>query len=436
MATRRTTNLLERDHDDIDAILRHPRQLAVVPRITQLLGGLRALRGPAEYFDFQTELFGDIYEAQLQQAKDSRNFKRSRTAQHLASNKEAELELAVSDRIVRQLRSVGDALAWRAFNFDRRMFLVLSQNAPVSPMVNKHGLNYELGEVVQIWRSQKHFALLHDLTNTLRIGDLTQFTPEGPRLIEVKSDASGPTAKQRERMQRAIDVINGSTKPFDEGRRSSLWSSSVQFRTHLKRFGEAISVADRDGISSVQITDQWVVSCLSIGSPALPETTDVAIRHSNELKQKTFKKARMDQAEHHLRGVGVVDRVGKSGSSAPLGIYPFHPNVCARLLCDYLSFETVITWERLAASFIDEGFGTECPLDERHDAPMDNQPALIITRGIAGLTIPGSGIHQVLYEFLNPRTYAAALREFFERRRPDEPFQFLFAFANERATWK
>lgn len=436
MATRRNTNLLERSDDDIDAILRDSRQQAAVNRVAVLIEWLRTLQKPAEYLEFQGELFRDVYEAQQKQAADSRNLKRARAGKHRAPTEDLELELAISDRIVRQFRAVGDALAWRAFNFDRRIFLVLSQNAPVSPMVNKPGLNYELGEVTQIWRDEKKFALLHDLTNTLRIGDLTIFTPEGPRLVEVKSRGTGPTAKQRQRMQRAIHAINGSAEPFDEELRSSLWTTSVQFKTHLKYLERAIAVADREGTSSLRIGHQWVVSCLSIASRGLPETTDEAITRFSELRQRSFRKARMDQAEHHLRGAGAVDRVGKSGSGAPLGIYPLKPQVCARLICDYLSFETVITWERLAGAFQDEGFGTECPLEEKHETPMDDQPVLIVTRGPAGLTIPGSGIHQVLFEFLDPRTYAAALREFFDHISLSDPFRFLFAFSNERATWK
>ena len=435
MVSRRNTNLLERPIDDIDAILRHPRQLAAVARVAQLIETLRTLRRPVDYFEFQGDLFRTVYEAQQKQAAASRNFKRARSGRGHTS-KEVQLELAVSDRIVRQLRSVGDALAWRAFNYDRRIFLVLSQNAPVSPMVNKPGLEYELGQVVEIWKQENTFTLLHDLTNTLRIADLTKFTKDGPRLIEVKKNSAGPTPRQRERMERAIRAINGGVAAFDEDLRSSLWQTSIQFKSHLSRLRKAITVADRDGISSVQVGDQWVVSCLSVGSPGLPKATEDAIARFGFLRERSFKKARMDQARHHLRGVGVVDRVGKSGSAAPLAIFPFEPQVCARLICDYLSFETMITWERLEAPFRDEGFGTECPLDERHEASMDDQPVLVITRGLAGLTIPGTGIHQILFEFLDPRTYAAALREFFQRIDRDEPFRFLFAFANERAVWK
>ena len=432
---RRGTNLLARGAHEIDAVLKHPRQLATVGRITELLETLRTLRSPRGYFDFQRELFHDVFDAQQHQAAHARMVKRERRGKSMGGSEDWQLELTVSDRIVRQLRSVGDALAWRLFNFDRRFFLVLSQNAPVGPMVNKSGLEYELGEVVAIWKHEKRFALLHDLTNTLRIGDITKFSSEGPQLIEVKKGRSGPSPDQRRRMQRAIDVINGGRLPMDEEMSRELWVSSVQFKTRLNRLSEAIALADRDGLSSTRVSDQWVVSCLSLGSARLPDWADDAIARWNALKTRTFAKARMGDSRHHLTGKGAVDRVGHSGALAPLGIYPFEPDRCARLICDYLSFETVLTWERLASSFATSGFETICPLEERHDSDVpDEAPILIVTRGEGGLTIPGSGMHQILFEFLDPQAYAGAMRELFGQI--DRPLRFLFTFSNERAVWK
>lgn len=434
--SRRGANLLARDPGVIDAVLRHARQLAASDRIGELLEELRTLTTPADYFYFQIELFREVFEAQEEQAGHARLLKRQRRGKSTTGfTEDPELELLVSDRIVRQLRSVGDALAWRLFNFDRRFLLVLSQNAPVSPMVNKAGLDYELGEVEQTWKQEKCFALLHDLTNTLRIGDLTKFTPEGPRLVEVKKKGSGPTAQQRNRMQRAIDVISGAALPMDEEMRSELWISSVQLKTHLKTLSRAISLADRDGLSSIKVSDQWVVSCLSLASAGLTVSSEEAIGLWDGLKARAFSKARMEHARHHLIGKGVVDRVGRSGASPPLGIYPFDPGICARLICDYLSFETVITWDRLAAGFAQEGFETICPLEEKHESePLDDGPVLVVTRGEAGLTIRGSGIHQILFEFVDPQVYATAMKELFGMI--DRPLSFLFAFSNERAVWR
>jgi hypothetical protein len=50
-------------------------------------------------------------------------------------------------------------------------------------MYGKVGLPYELGAIQHLWESDGHFALHHDLTNCLRIADLTEFTGEAGALL-------------------------------------------------------------------------------------------------------------------------------------------------------------------------------------------------------------------------------------------------------------
>jgi hypothetical protein len=86
------------------------------------------------------------------------------------------------ERIARQYMCIGDALAWRVFGFERRYIIALSQNAPPGVMEGKEGLAAEREQVVWAWREDGRFALLHDLTNCLRIGDVTvsRTPPEMP----------------------------------------------------------------------------------------------------------------------------------------------------------------------------------------------------------------------------------------------------------------
>src|SRR5205807_2657442 len=80
--------------------------------------------------------------------------------------------------------------------------LALSRNAPPSPMVGKAGLAWELGAVKEAWERDGHFALLHDLTNSVRIGDITVFGSSGPSIAEVKQSAGGGS-RHREQVRRA-----------------------------------------------------------------------------------------------------------------------------------------------------------------------------------------------------------------------------------------
>jgi hypothetical protein len=90
-----------------------------------------------------------------------------------------DLEVDVCERVDRQLRSIADAMAWRVFNYDRRVIVALSRNQPAGPMVGKAGLQAERRFAADAWRENGSFVLLHDLTTCLTIGDATEFKTVG-----------------------------------------------------------------------------------------------------------------------------------------------------------------------------------------------------------------------------------------------------------------
>jgi hypothetical protein len=83
-----------------------------------------------------------------------------------------ELEADVCERVERQLRSIADALAWRVFNYDRPVIVASSRNELAGPMIGKEGLEEERRFVLDTWRNEGNFVLLHDPTSG--IGDMTQ----------------------------------------------------------------------------------------------------------------------------------------------------------------------------------------------------------------------------------------------------------------------
>lgn len=121
-------------------------------------------------------------------------------------------------------------------------------------------------------------------------------------------------------------------------------------------------------------------------------------------------------------------------AGAPFAIYPFDPDVCARLTCDLLAFETVIASDRIVTAFEAEGFETSSPLPDRNEDMTGDQDVLHARRGNCGLTIHASGLSQVLFEFVDPGRYSAAARQVLERLGASG--STIFTFANERAVWR
>lgn len=432
---RRSSRLLDREPESIGRLLTHPIQLQTCDVIESLLVRLRSLRSWDDYNQFQRLLFTHVFEIQRALAEATRNVKRlerGRPAREAPSG-DWRVEQAVLDRADRQLRSVGDALAWRLFRFDRRVLLALSRNERPGPMINKDGLERELGEVQSLWEREGVFALLHDLTNSLRIADVTRFNADGAFLVEVKKSARVPAAQER-RMRRAIDVIMSGAPLPGPGGDSDLFISSVPFRTRLRDLGEGLAMARRDRVAAMRAGRQWVVTCTYLDEEM--EETDVedVLRAADSLRDRQFRRAEMHVARHHLRGLR-PDRADAEPMVAPFTIYPFDPRTCALLVCDLLVYDSVMGWDRLEGAFESAGFEVDCQLPDRPEPATDSTaPVLRATRGTRDAIIHWSGMSQMLGELVEPKAFARVVREVI-----DAGGAFgsgMFTFANERAVWR
>jgi hypothetical protein len=469
--TERGRRIIERDPNEVDRAMAHPAQRQAVGLIRDLLVELRATRSDKDRFEFQEELFRATFQAQTEQAEASRNLQRARRGRTTSSAPTGDwaVEQVVWDRIVRQLRTVGDAFAWRLFGFDRRYILALSENAPVSPLIGKAGLKYEIDEVRERWRRLGQFSLLHDLTSVIRIGDVTAFTPAGPQLVDdIKANPANRRSSQSRRAKQALRVLTeGAPLITTDGEEYELVLTRQQFKTHLAELGRGLEAADREVMFWAQIAHQLVTWTFSTtapqrSNPGSPPTPADVLERSARRRTTVFSKAGLDQSRHHLRGER-VDTHTRNAGLAPYTIYPFSPDVCARLTTDNLVFSTILAWERLEQAFTKLGYDTFCPLDDNagrlggpaqavtgslpgspFQDPVDGRldsdtPVIVVAKGNRKLTLHAWGLHQVQFELLDVDRFAAGVDEMWGRdlrglwwgRRSG-----MLAFANERAVWR
>lgn len=198
--------------------------------VETLIEWLRGCETPKDLYEFQRCLFGEASQVDERRAHCARVAKRLRAGKALPEDAPDpprrgqvedpaawEFERLVYERLYRQLRAVGDGLAWYALGYNRRAVLALSRNASPGPLVKRAGrggdpttgLAHELGAVQQLWTERGRFALLHDLTNCLRIGDITDFDADGKGwLYEIKANPRRVTKAQTTRMMRGWSITD------------------------------------------------------------------------------------------------------------------------------------------------------------------------------------------------------------------------------------
>lgn len=187
--------------DSFQQVLDHPRHRAAQETLVELIRQLRACTDVDEGYEFQQALLAQVLAVEEDHDAFNRAVKRMANGKSPqvgvpepqsgldpSSLSTWQLELDICERVARQLRCVGDALAWRVFGFERQHITALARNQSPGMMAGKLGLAAERARVEQARREHGQFALMYALTNCLRIGDFTAFTDEGPVQIEVKTN--------------------------------------------------------------------------------------------------------------------------------------------------------------------------------------------------------------------------------------------------------
>lgn len=262
------------DSQTIGEVFDHPAKRQSLRAITQHIVDLRACVRPEDFFEFQRALFNDAHRVDNRRAESVWNSRRTRAGRpprmdsappHNGSGDDPaawEREALVHERLFRQFRSVGDALAWVVFAYDRKIIAALASNSSPGPLVkragsladDKGGLPHELRAVESAWTDRHRFALHHDLTNCLRIGDLTEVEAPGQYLLgEVKANARRQSSVQRDRMQSAVSAIEAGTPLPRSGR--IVYELDEPYETDLRALMDLVDLARAHGTKGAKLSD-------------------------------------------------------------------------------------------------------------------------------------------------------------------------------------
>jgi hypothetical protein len=224
-----------------DEVIWHRRHLENREKMTKLISDLHGARDLSDLRALQRRLLKEVLSTEAEQRaaqakkeaadRTIKAIERRRVCGRLVAedktrllelrreSQELRLEVEVLKRVRRQLRGVGDGLLWKAVNFDR-VYVYAVSDAPGGGntfLSSPEGLAAELDSVEYLWRTKGALAVLHDLTNCGRIGDLTIVAPgETYKIAEVKASGS-LDPKQTRRMEDMRRFLRGSQKSVDGG---------------------------------------------------------------------------------------------------------------------------------------------------------------------------------------------------------------------------
>lgn len=174
--------------------------------------------------------------------------------------------------------------------------------------------------------------LHHDLTNFLRIADLTEFTGDGGALLrEIKCTPRTENA-QLDRAEAASNALmHGGDLPG--GRPGARLVQLVEpYVTNLKEFGELLDQANEHGCQGMALSQGRALIASSI--PACiriwGNDQEAGAQAFATVRREAIEQAGIASALHHMKGIS-GDTAARQPILAPLSIYPFPPSDCAAL---------------------------------------------------------------------------------------------------------
>lgn len=359
-----------------------------------------------------------------------------------------QLELDVCERVARQLRCVGDALAWRVFGFQRRYILALCRNDPPGIMAGKKGLVAERERAEQAWKDGGQFALMHDLTNCLRIGDVTIFTQDGPQVIEVKSSTERRSPAQLRRIAAGQEALKALGPLPGDNRGHRLYDLDVTFKTHLELLRLATERASTDGIFATRVPGDRALVAADLYGCNLQgwNSSEINERAGRQLAAAQRRAGIGGEREYTVSATS-FDSVARDPLRVPFAAYPLDPIACARLIGDLSVFVVVTSGLALADALCNSGIDAEWV---RAPSTADLTPGEVlmelrstVTEPLIGtvvmqrdrmLQICRSEMDRYLIEMIGQRTWIEGIRYLVTRDKlmPRQPWP---CYRDEHLTW-
>lgn len=112
------------------------------------------------------------------------------------------------------LKFLGSTVAWVLLEFDRKYIRFFSRGSDPGFISGKEGLELETLALRAGFKGENQAAVLHDITNCLRTGDLSIIWPEGILTLELKRVKGKGKLDRRARRQkrRARSFANSTAK--------------------------------------------------------------------------------------------------------------------------------------------------------------------------------------------------------------------------------
>ena len=315
--------------------------------------------------------------------------------------------------LIRVNKWIMDGVALRLLKFDPNAYRILSDNRTHGYCIDKEGTENELKLLDKLSKEKKN-VVLNDITNFLRIGDLTVFKSDGQiELKEVKKGEAknNPVKKtlslQEKRMYKAEEMVNKNICMLEGTKQGRIEICPIKAKTFLNNIKTLLVKANRDGVSYRTIDD-----CIKVSVIDFQTCRDLNINPKEELEKFELFPKNHESMPFSNMDLAFCEHGEFFRSAFPTTVLKLPCKLISDLLCGRKIVTVHFSFTNFYQSFINKGFEVEHDKTSlntgigdkfnKRTMPLEkstNPSAIIIRKNGWYMELPDSLIPRIVYEF-------------------------------------
>ena len=389
--------------------------------------------------------------------------KRTKLKQQLEA---MQIRLFAHKNIARILKTIVDGIVWRNMHFDRSILRLIASNRKTGFIdINEPGFRGVINIAKSILWNRKNKVIINDISNFLRVGDLTEISKSGIFIHEIKGKGkriknifsllqdikrTSKISKQSEMLLKVQTALSHRKIFIDNSQTVQIRNIKVPFKNYLNDVKKIILKAKREGFFSKKITDYLVVSCLDLKQ-------SVQLKKEGKIKDwKEFKTAEDWESTDFILPFTNTDTFYKNEdffipNMTPYSIFPFSSRICLELLSGRLILTARLNISKIYHYFGENGWAVDgIGLNELikrgqrikslypniYEAYHFDETLCVLKRGKFNLAIPTINIFRIGMDFMSVETILLEVEQICKEAVPFKDEWTAINILAERNIWK
>jgi len=353
-----------------------------------------------------------------------------------------ESEIMANNIINRALKEVVDGIVWRLFNYNRAFLYLLADKEPMGPIRMDKGMIESLYELADIFLDPENIAMLNDISNFLRIGDITKIGSDGNiELIEVKSSGGRGgrrIQRQKQKMSELVEFINTGIREYD-GRKLTIYDSNITQVHYFQNLLDALNRSQNKGYDSILIGDHLILEIVNYHKI---DDINNAIEYFKKRHEST--KERWDKNDDKVFTFFLSDKMEYSRNFIPYSILPYDSNMCADIITGKMMIRSLINISEIMRKIQKSGWQiidsfflkTEEEIKKLEGQDVKDLTMLKIRKSGYNINIPHHYFGKLVYELWSPKSMIEVFEEGYNRDQHKDYDAYLLNFLDDQRIWK